>query len=188
MEKEIIQQIKDNILASNPSTFVKGYSTLRQLNNGKIVQWVNDEGEVVGLTDNKYNYFYIRYRDEVTTDEPTDRTTSCHEYEVSAPLRLVAWVNNGNETRLKDVLIYDMSNTDYSGVSDALFTKIYPIRIEEIILNKERISIEETLKEAAEIKLKKNVTLIAIDFILRFNHKPFKHEECLDRDICVGCT
>lgn len=186
MEKAIIREIKENILNNNPNTFVRGYSILRQLQNGKVIEWTQD-GKVVGLKDNEYNYFYFRYRDEPTTDEPSDRTTSCNEYEVSVPLRLLAWVKHGNETKLKEVLIYDLTHTDYvlNESEQKLITKIYPIQIEEIITNKERIFLEETLQE--KITLAKNVTLLAIDFILRFNHKPYQHVECLDRSICEDC-
>ena len=189
MEKALIREIKENILTNNPS-FVKAYSTLRQSVSGKVIQWTNDEGEIIGLRDNLYNYFYIRYIEEPTLDTPTDRTTSCHEYELTTKLRLVAWVNHGNEAKLKEVLIYDLVTTDIFFNLDHYekrrVTKVYPIQIDEIFADKERIFSEETGQPL--IKLRKGVTLVAVDFTLRFNYKPYVYPDlCLDREICEVC-
>lgn len=190
MEKAIIREIKENILDNNPATFVKGYSTLRQLKNGTVVQWVSDEGTPVGLTDNKYNYFYIRYKDEPKISEPDDRTTSCQEYQNEVDLRLLAWVNKGNEAKLEEVLLHDLANVTYglSETEQRQVSKISPLRVTEIIKNRERIYAEETLKEDKAPQLIKGVTLLAIDFTLKFNHKIIQHDGCLDRTICEQCA
>lgn len=193
MVSVLTEEIKDNILAKNPATFVKGYNLARIYQDGKVVIYTSGEGEYTGLKDTSFNYFYIRLKEETTTTEPADRTTSCLELELETSLRLVAWVNNANETKLQEVLVHDIITSDvYSGLSAAnqrRVSKVYPITISEIIGDPERIFKEETLKENKDVKLKKNVRLLAIDFTLRFNYKPYTHpDECLDRNICEPCN
>lgn len=191
MEKALAREIKDTILARNALTFKNAFSILRQLQNGKVVEWLNDEGKPIGLTDSIGNYFYIRYLDEPDISEPTERTTSCEEKEYNVKLRLFAWVLNGDKTKLAEVLMHDLLTPDFSGLDNTesrRYSKIYPIQIVSVITNEETIMKDETLLPDDKIKRKKYATILAIDFNLRFNYKPYAHPDlCLDRNICVPC-
>lgn len=187
----LIREIRDYVLSKNPNTFVKGFYDVRQLQNGKPVSFSDGEGDYRGLADTNYNYFYIRFTDNETIDEPIERTTSCKERGVAVPLRLVAWVNNGDITKLSEVLLHDIITTVFSLSFDEKkrYSKIYPTLVQEVIRDKERIFLEETLKPIENMKEKKNVTLCAVDFTLRFNYKPPQDvPNCLDREICIPCN
>lgn len=191
MVTPLIREIRDNVLSKNPNTFAKGYYDSRQYQDGKIVTYDEGEGEYVGLMDTKYNYFYIRFLDSEIIDQPIERTTSCKEQGVAVPLRLVAWVNKGDLTKLSEVLLHDIITTRFTLSTDEKkrYSKFYPIIAQEIILDGERIFKEETLKPNDKVKAKKGVTLCAVDFTLRFNYKPPQDvPNCIDRDICVPCN
>lgn len=186
----LIRSIRDYVLAQNPNTFVKGFYDVRQMASGKPVMFASGEGEYQGLMDTKFNYFYIRFTENETIEEPIERTTSCKEKGVAVPLRLVAWVNNGDITKLSEVLLHDIITTVFSLSFDEKkrYSRIYPTLVQEVIMDKEQIFLEETLKEIEKMKDKKNVTWCAVDFTLRFNYKPPQDvPNCLDREICVPC-
>lgn len=186
MQKELqvidilLTQIKDNILTNNPKTFVKGYAGARQYQDGKVVIYDNNEGTYVGLQDTKYNYFYIRYSGKIDVDAAENQSTSCKELTGKAPLKLIAWVNNADLNKLCDVLIQDIMQTEFTSgrFSDI---KIY---FEGMELDPETIFKEET--QSDDVRLAKGVTLVSIDFGIQFNYKTMS-DDCIDRDICVGC-
>lgn len=186
----LIREIRNHVLSKNPNTFVKGFYDIRQEQSGKPVAYSDGEGEYQGLMDTKYNYFYIRFTDNETIDEPIERTTSCKERGVAVPLRLVAWVNNGDITKLSEVLLNDIITTVFTLSTDEKkrYSKIYQTLVQEVIRDWERIYKEETLQPDEKVKRKKTVTLCAVDFTLRFNYKPPQDvPNCLDREICIPC-
>lgn len=192
MLQPALDHIKDNIKNLNPKTFQKAYAGARQYQDGKVVIYTNSEGESVGLADNKYNYFYIRYLDEIDIDiaPSDDRSTSCNEIQGTAPLRLVAWVKNASYQKLTEVLFNDIVSTDFTTMSIANREILAGLKIQfnSLILDGERIYKDETGETNNDnVQLEKGVTLIAIDFAIVFNYK-MKNESCIDRDICVGCA
>lgn len=189
----ILSHIKSNILTNNPKTFSKGYSGARQYQDGKVVVYDNYEGEYAGLQDTKYNYFYIRYLENFELDAADDsRSISCKELTGTAPVRLVAWVYRANVGKLCEVLLQDIMQTDFDTMTAADRKRFSDIKLffTQMILDPEQIFKDETLGEDEDVKLAKEAVLVAIDFGVQFNYK-VKDEsitDCLDRDICVGCT
>lgn len=192
MLQPVLDHIKENIRTLNPNTFQAWYAGARQKQDGKVVIVENSEDKYVGLKDTEFNYFYIRYRDEIDIDvAPSDnRSTSCFELEGNAPLRLVAWVKNASYQKLTEVLLNDITSTDFNTMTTAnrkIFSG-FKFEFNSIILDGEKIYKEETGDPNNDnVTLEKGVTLIAIDFGLIFNYK-MKNETCIDRDVCVGCT
>lgn len=193
MLESVLEQVKTNILTLNPKTFQKGYAGARQYQDGKIVIYDNSEGTYAGLKDTEYNYFYIRYLGNIPIDiAPEDsRTTSCNELEGVAELRLVAWVHKGDFSKLVEVLLNDITSTDFSQMSATAREKFsgYPkIGFNLIEADPEQIYKDETGDtEENKVRLAKDVTLVAIDFSITFTYK-MKADACIDRNICVGCT
>lgn len=188
----LLTHIKDNILTNNPNTIVKGYSGARQYQDGKIVIYDSYEGEYVGLQDTKNNYFYIRYLGDMELDAAESRTTSCQEMTGTAPLRLVAWVYNADAGKLSEVLLSDIMNVDFTTLSQINKQRFSSIQLffSGIIYDPEEIFKQETNLEDEDVRLVKNVTLIAIDFGIKFNYKLKGNDisTCLDRDFCTGCS
>lgn len=191
MLQSVLEVIKTNILTLNPNTFQKGYVGARQYQDGKVVIYDTGEGDYVGLKDTEYNYFYIRYLDNYELDAAdTQRGTSCFEITGTANLRLVASVNNGDFSKLVEVLINDIQSSDFTTLSAANKKKFSDLQIffTAVQPDPEQIYKDEVgTDENEDVMLKKNVTLAAIDFGIRFNYKS-KTGDCIDRDICVGCT
>lgn len=192
MLQSLLTHIKENLLTLNPNTFQKGYAGARQYQDGKIVVYENSEGSYVGLKDNENNYFYIRYLNSIDIDiAPADnRSTSCTELQGTAPIRLVAWVKNANLQKLIEVLLNDISSTDFTTMSAADRETFSGIQLawNQILTDPEQIFKEETDNDNNEdVRGAKGVTLIAIDFSIVFNYK-MKKDDCIDRDICVGCA
>lgn len=190
MLQSVLEVIKTNILTLNPNTFQIGYVGARQYQDGKVVIYDTGEGEYVGLKDTEYNYFYIRYLGDYELDAAdSQRGTSCFEVTGVANLRLVAWVRNGDFSKLVEVLINDIQSSDFSTMTQAnknrfsdlqlFFTGVQP--------DPEQIFKDEVGTEENDVRLVKGVTLAAVDFGIRFNYKT-KTGDCIDRDICVGCS
>lgn len=191
MLTSVLEAIKENILSLNPKTFQKGYAGARQYQDGKVVIYDNSEGTYVGLKDNENNYFYIRYLGTTDIDiAPVEnRSTSCDELEGNAPIRLVAWVKNADFGKLVEVLLNDISSTDFSSMATTDRERFSDIAItySAIQPDPEQIYKDETLSENEQVQLAKGVTLVAIDFGIVFNYK-MKRNDCIDRDVCVGCA
>lgn len=192
MLQPVLTAIKENILTLNPKTFQKGYAGARQYQDGKIVIYENSEGTYVGLKDNEYNYFYIRYLGNIDIDiaQADNRSTSCNEIQGVALLRLVAWVRNGDFNKLVEVLLNDITSTDFSTMAAADLDTFSGLQIlfNQIQPDGEQIYKDETLEtENDRVQLAKDVTLVAIDFGIQFTYK-MKTNACIDRDICVGCA
>lgn len=192
MLQSLLTHIKENLLTLNPNTFQKGYAGARQYQDGKIVIYENSEGKYVGLKDNDNNYFYIRYLNTIDIDiaPSDDRTTSCTELQGTAAVRLVAWVKRADFTKLIEVLLNDIASTDFSTMSAANRETFSDIKLawNQILTDPEQIYKEETGNDdPEEVRGAKDVTLIAIDFGILFNYK-MKANDCIDRDICVGCA
>lgn len=192
MLQSALDHIKENILTSNPKTFSKGYAGARQYQDGKIVIYDNSEGEYVGLKDTDYNYFYIRYLDEIDIDiaPEGERSSSCDELQGVATLRLVAWVNNGDLGKLTEALLHDIMATDFETMSASAKERFSDLKFlfNNIQFDPEQIYKDETGNtDNEEVKLKKGVTLMAIDFGITFNYQ-LKSDACIDRDICMGCA
>lgn len=198
MLQSVLDHIKTNILTLNPKTFNKGYAGARQYQNGKIVIYDNSEGTYVGLKDNDANYFYIRYLDDFPIDvAPAEgRSTSCNELQGAPTFRLVAWVKNADFSKLVQVLLNDITSTDFTTMTTAnretfsdigiFFSAIQPDP-EQIYKDEVQPQETENQSEDDQVRGTKGVTLVAIDFGIRFNYK-MKTDACIDRDICVGCT
>lgn len=192
MLQSVLDHIKENILTLNPKTFQKGYAGARQYQDGKIVIYESGEGSYVGLKDNDANYFYIRYIGDFDLDaiNPENRSTSCFEATGVANLRLVAWVRNGDFNKLVTVLINDIQSTDFSTMTQAAQDEFSDLAIffTAIRPDFEQIYKDETGNDNAnDVKGVKNLALVAIDFGIQFNYKA-KSNDCIDRDICVGCA
>ena len=190
MLTSVLSHIKQNILTLNPNTFQKGYSGARQYQDGKIVIYDTGEGDYVGLKDTEYNYFYIRYLDEFPLDAAdSGRGTSCFELTGTPNFRLVAWVKNGNLGKLIEVLLNDIQSTDFGTMTQAQRDRFSDLQIffSSVQPDPEEVFKQEVEAENEEVRLTKNVTLVAIDFGIRFNYK-IKSNDCIDRDICVGCA
>lgn len=193
MLDSVLSHIKAGILDQNPTTFQKGYAGARQYQDGKVVIYDNSEGQYVGLKDNESNYFYIRYLGDIDIDiAPTDnRSTSCDEIEGTAGVRLVAWVKRGDFSKLLEVLLHDIMATDFDGMDAAdkeAFAGLPSLFFTRIVSDPEQIYKEETLTdENNNVKVAKGVTLVAIDFGVRFNYK-VKANGCIDRNVCVECA
>lgn len=192
MIDSLLNHIKQNLLTNNPKTFQKGYAGARQYQDGKIVIYDNYEGEYVGLQDTKSNYFYIRYLENFELDAAEEtRSISCRELTGTAPLRLVAWVNRANISKLCEVLLQDIMTTDFSTMSTADKKRFSDIKIffSGMVLDPEQIFKDETGGENEDVKLAKEVVLVAIDFGIQFNYKTKDESitDCLDRNVCVGC-
>lgn len=191
MLQSVLDHIKTNILTLNPKTFQKGYAGARQYQDGKIVIYDNGEGTYVGLKDNEFNYFYIRYLEDFQIDAAdTQRSTSCFELTGTPNLRLVAWVRNGDFNKLVTVLINDIQSTDFTTMTQAQQDEFSDLQIffTAIQPDFEQIYKDETGNDnASDVKGVKNLALVAIDFGILFNYKA-KSNDCIDRDICVGCT
>lgn len=195
MLQSVLTHIKANILSQNPKTFQSGYAGSRQYQDNKIVVYDPDadrnEGKYVGLTDNLGNYFYIRYLEEIDIDiAPVEnRSTSCDELQGEAPVRLVAWVKNGDFGKLAEVLIHDIIGTDFSTMTSAAKERFSGLQLYFTTLHAdpEQIFKDETGSEEQDVRREKGVTLLALDFGIRFNYR-IKQDDCIDRDICVGCT
>lgn len=198
MLQSVLDHIKTNILTLNPKTFNKGYAGARQYQDGKIVVYDNSEGTYVGLKDTEYNYFYIRYLEDFEIDVAPDdsRSTSCNELQGVSNLRLVASVKNANFNKLVEVLLNDITSTDFTTMTTAnretfsdiniFFSAIQPDP-EQIYKDEVQPQELENQSEDDQVRLTKGVTLVAIDFGIRFNYK-MKSNDCIDRDICVGCV
>lgn len=192
MLQSLLTHIKANILTLNPKTFQSGYAGARQYQDGKIVTYDNSEGTYVGLKDNENNYFYIRYLNNIDIDiAPSDnRSTSCTELQGTAAVRLVAWVKNADFTKLVEVLLNDIASTDFTTMTAAERETFSGIQLAwtQILTDPEQIWKEETGNDSEEdVRGAKGLTLIAIDFSIVFNYK-MKKDDCIDRDICVGCA
>lgn len=187
----VLKHIRNNIITLNAATFARGYYGARQYQDGRVMVYDSGEGEYVGLQDSKGNFFYIRYFDDIELDAASDsRSVSGFELTGNAPLRLVAWVRNGNVDKLMAVLLHDIQATDFSTMPDSdkrRFAGEPRIFFSGVITDAERIFKEETLRQDEDIKLLKNITIIAIDFGVIFNFKLNK-DACVERDICSGCT
>lgn len=191
MLQSVLDHIKENILTLNPNTFQKGYAGARQYQDGKIVIYDNGEGTYVGLKDNEFNYFYIRYVDETQIEQASNmRGTSCLELTATARMRLVAWVRNGDFNKLVTVLINDIQSTDFRTMTQVARDEFSEIKLDFYAIQPdfEQIYKDETGNDNAnDVKGVKNLALVAIDFGILFNYKA-KANDCIDRDICVGCT
>lgn len=196
MLQPALEHLRDNLLTQNPNTFQKGYAGARQYQDGKIVIYdraisaANPEGTYVGLSDNFGNYFYIRYNGKINIDTAEKRSTSCTELTGTAPLRVVAWVRNGDLSKLMEVVLHDIMATDFKTMSAADRETIIDPKLffDSIELDPEQIFKDETgNEENQDVQLIKGVTLLAIDFGIQFNYK-LKADACIDRDICVGCA
>lgn len=189
MIDSLLEYIKDELLDANHTTFVKGFYGGRQYADGKIIFYTKGEGTYTGLQDTQNNHFYIRYLDDISFSDAKVRTSACTEQQGEAKLRLVAWVNNADVAKLTDVVLNDLGNINWNGLSVSVrkrFSRISPIKLNQIVFDHEKIYLEETKKE--QPKGKKNVTLIAFDFTLTFNFTGFAElTDCIDRDVCNLC-
>lgn len=190
MLQPVLTILKNYILEKNPKTFVKGYAGARQYDSGKIVIYDAFEGEFAGLQDTKNNYFYIRYKDNITLDIAEERSTSCTELEGVSPFRLVAWVYNADIEKLTQALLNDIMMVDFFSELSTTDKKKYTdlaVLFESIELDPEEIYKEETgVTDSNKIKLVKNAVLVAIDFGIKFNYKSLG-DDCIDRNICDSC-
>lgn len=186
----LMQKLRDDFLTRNPNTFLSGYYAARQLQDGKIILTDNQGEEYAGLQDTKGNYFYLRYNDVgIDFSEPDieKKGTSCYAYEVSAPVRLVMWVANGDLDKMLEVAVNDMVSIDLDEVTG--YDYISKPTLTEAILDPEEIFKQETLLEDARVRLQKGVTLLALDFDITFVNRIEVDSDCLDRDLCVtSCT
>lgn len=192
MIEALLVILKDHILAKNPSTFNQGFAGARQYQDGKIVIYDNFDGTYRGLSDTFANYFYIRYiSDPISVDVADERKTSCKEFQVNVPLRLVAWVNNGNVNKLAEILLHDIMDVDFSTLTtvDARRFTGEPLIVApmDIQLDPEQIYKEETLLEDEDVMLRKRGVLCSVDFGIQFNYRPYEDDatDCLDREICT---
>lgn len=179
--------IRDQFLSLNPQTFTKGFADARQVQSGRVI--VNENGqemEYAGLSDLNCNFFYVRYGDAAIGFEPVteNRLTSCPNYAINGPVRIVEWVVNGDQTRMVEVTINDLlANINLGDISG--FDRVEQIQIEQAVLSQEEIFKEETLLDEERVRLQKGVTLIAVDFIIPFINKVETLTSCLDRSMCV---
>ena len=184
MTGQILQSIGQRINDANPNAFSCFFTGAKRLVDGRIViESVRKDFQYVGPNDRNGNYFYIRYSDDAVnySEVPeSQRTTSCSNTRGSVQARFVAWIIEGDQERMHHAFINDLLTcTGSIGPFQNVVTT--PDRV---LLNWDQIYQDET--EETDVRRKKGVTVIAIEFTTGFTYRK-QDPICIERELCVPC-
>lgn len=179
MIDNVLTVIETAIRGANP-TYVSSFVGGRLVQDGKIIKYQNREGEYQGLSDTNGNYFYIRYDGLINANlaPDTHKMTSCLVTEFTVPVKLVSWVNDGNNDKIAMALLYDLNGikpkiNGYSYISSPV--------IRTVEMDREAIIKAETKSELVE-RIPQGLSLVAIQFGITV--MPSFRADCIDRDFC----
>lgn len=115
---DIIKYTGDKIRSLND--WVEGHAVnVIQLNNGLVVNFIGEEKEYQGISDDRGNYFYLRIDPNIIYNKLRAITSSKIEYEQSVKLKFVFYtvndIENKNPVAITELFLSQLMNINYAG-------------------------------------------------------------------------
>jgi hypothetical protein len=153
------------LMYNNSVFFDNGFETARRNDKGVVMLYDGKKGQYVGISDQKGNFFYLRFRDGEDFRYSALPNNGYKRTRISVNLRLVVVARNMDAFKVEEKLRSDLLSYTINQST---------IELESAVLDSYKVFEAETGKEKA---FSDKMDFLSIDFTL---HYPATEQPCIE--------